>query len=40
MLTKSVAMADTTVEAAEPEIAFEQIVISYNVSAKFYLNTK
>ena len=41
MLAKNaVASADMAVEEAEPEVAFEQIVINYNVSAKFYLNTK
>lgn len=28
------------VEEAEPEVDFEQIVINYNISAKFYLNTE
>ena len=28
------------VEEAEPEVDFEQIVINYNLSAKFYLNTE
>jgi uncharacterized protein YggE len=27
-------------EAVEPEVDFEQIVINYNLSAKFYLNTE
>lgn len=40
MLAKNAAATDAAVAEAEPEIAFEQIVISYNVSAKFYLNTK
>lgn len=39
MLTANVAM-DMAVEEAEPAVEFEQIVVSYNVSAKFYLNTK
>ena len=32
--------ADSAVEEVEPEIDFEQIVIKYNLSAKFYLNTE
>ena len=41
MLAKNaVASADMAIEESEPEVAFEQIVINYNVSAKFYLNTK
>ena len=41
MMKNSVAMdAAGMVEEAEPEIDFEQIVINYNLSAKFYLNTE
>ncbi len=42
MMKNSVAMDATGMveEAAEPEIDFEQIVINYNLSAKFYLNTE
>ena len=31
---------DAAVAEAEPDVQFEQIEISYNISAKFYLNTK
>lgn len=41
MMKNSVAMdAAGMVEEAEPEVDFEQIVINYNLSAKFYLNTE
>ena len=41
MMKNAVAMdAAGVVEEAEPEVDFEQIVISYNLSAKFYLNTE
>ena len=42
MMKNTVAMdaAGVVNEAAEPEVDFEQIVISYNLSAKFYLNTE
>ena len=42
MMKNSVAMdtAGVIEEAVEPEIDFEQIVINYNLSAKFYLNTE
>ena len=40
MMAKN-AVADMTAEEfAEPNVEFEQIVINYNVSAKFVLNTK
>ena len=32
--------ADSAVEEVEPEIDFEHIVIKYNLSSKFYLNTE
>ena len=42
MMKNSVAMdaAGMVEESAEPEVDFEQIVINYNLSAKFYLNTE
>ena len=42
LMKNAVAMdaAGVVNEAAEPEVDFEQIVISYNLSAKFYLNTE
>lgn len=41
MLAKNTASFDAVAEqAAEPEVEFEQITINYNLSAKFYLNTK
>lgn len=41
LLMKNAVMMDAAVtEEAEPEVDFEQIVINYNISAKFYLNTK
>ena len=42
MMKNSVAMdaAGVVNESAEPEVDFEQIVINYNLSAKFYLNTE
>lgn len=42
LLMKNTVMMDAAVteEAAEPEVDFEQIVINYNISAKFYLNTE
>ena len=39
MMAKNVA-ADMATEEAKPKVEFEQIVINYNVSAKFVLNTK
>ncbi|MBR5334377.1 MAG: SIMPL domain-containing protein [Alistipes sp.] len=41
LMMKNSAMAVAgAIEETEPEIDFEQIVISYNLSAKFYLNTE
>ena len=40
MVKNAVMDAAGVVEEAEPEVDFEQIVISYNLSAKFYLNTE
>ena len=40
MLMATAVVMDTVAEEAEPEVQFEQIEINYNVSAKFYLNTK
>lgn len=42
LMKNAVAMdaAGVVNEAAEPEVDFEQIVINYNLSAKFYLNTE
>lgn len=41
LLMKNAVMMDAAVtEEAEPEVDFEQIVINYNISAKFYLNTE
>lgn len=40
MMKNSVSADMAVEEAAEPNIEFEQIVINYNVSAKFVLNTK
>ena len=40
MLMATAVAMDTVAEEAEPEVQFEQIEINYNVSAKFYLNTK
>jgi len=41
MMKNAVAMDGAVAEeAAEPEVDFEQIVINYNLSAKFYLNTE
>ena len=39
MLANSASLDAATVEA-EPNVEFEQIVVSYNVSAKFLLNLK
>ena len=39
MLTNSASL-DAATEEAEPNVEFEQIVVSYNVSAKFLLNLK
>ena len=39
MMAKSAAV-DMVAEEVEPNVEFEQIVINYNVSAKFVLNTK
>lgn len=39
MMAKSAAV-DMAAEEVEPNVEFEQIVINYNVSAKFVLNTK
>lgn len=39
LMATSVAM-DAVAQEAEPEVQFEQIEITYSVSAKFYLNTK
>ena len=42
LVMKNVAVMDSAgpVEEVEPEVDFEQIVINYNLSAKFYLNTE
>lgn len=40
MLMTTVRAMDAAVAEAEPDVQFEQIEISYSVSAKFYLNTK
>ena len=40
MLMTSARAMDAAVAEAEPDVQFEQIEISYSVSAKFYLNTK
>ena len=40
MMLSNAAMTDAAVEAAEPNIEFEQIVINYSISAKFILNWK
>jgi uncharacterized protein YggE len=39
MMTKSIAM-DAAIEEAMPEVEFEQLIITYNLSAKFLLNLK
>lgn len=42
LMMKNAVMTDAAgaIEEAEPEVDFEQIVINYNLSAKFYLNTE
>ena len=40
MLMATATAMDTVAAEAEPEVQFEQIEITYSVSAKFYLNTK
>ena len=40
MMLANSASLDATTEEAEPNVEFEQIVVSYNVSAKFLLNLK
>ena len=40
MLMATATAMDTVAAEAEPDVQFEQIAISYSVSAKFYLNTK
>ena len=40
MLMTTARAMDAAVAEAEPDVQFEQIEISYSVSAKFYLNTK
>lgn len=40
MLMTTARAMDAAVAEAEPDVQFEQIEINYNVSAKFYLNTK
>ena len=41
MMKNSVALESAdAIEEVEPEVDFEQIVIKYNLSAKFYLNTE
>ncbi len=40
MLMATSAAMDAVAQEAEPEVQFEQIEITYLVSAKFYLNTK
>jgi uncharacterized protein YggE len=39
MMTKGIAM-DAAIEEAMPEVEFEQLIITYNLSAKFLLNLK
>lgn len=42
LMMKNAVMTDAAgaIEEAEPEVDFEQIVINYNLLAKFYLNTE
>ena len=40
MLMATSAAMDAVAQEAEPEVQFEQIEITYSLSAKFYLNTK
>ena len=40
MMAKNAVVDMAAEEFAEPNVEFEQIVINYNVSAKFVLNTK
>ena len=40
MMAKNAVVDMATEEFAEPNVEFEQIVINYNISAKFVLNTK
>lgn len=40
MLMATATAMDTVATETEPDVQFEQIEISYSVSAKFYLNTK
>lgn len=40
MMTKNSAMEAAGMEEAEPEVEFEQLTITYNISAKFLLNLK
>jgi uncharacterized protein YggE len=40
MLMATATAMDTVAAETEPDVQFEQIEISYSVSAKFYLNTK
>jgi uncharacterized protein YggE len=40
MMLANSASLDAATEEAEPNVEFEQIVVSYNVSAKFLLNLK
>ena len=40
LMKNAVRMDAAVTEEAEPEVDFEQIVINYNISAKFYLNTE
>ena len=40
MMLANSASLDATTEEAEPNVEFEQIVVSYNLSAKFLLNLK
>ena len=40
MLMTTARSMDAAVAEAEPDVQFEQIEISYTLSAKFYLNTK
>lgn len=40
MMKNSVAYDEATAAGTEPEVDFKQMTITYNVSARFYLNTK
>lgn len=40
LMMSNAVMMDSAAEEAEPNVEFEQIVVNYNVSAKFYLMTE